>query len=613
MTRILITIITLIALGIPHRAAAGPDERPDTSKTYQLDPIVVTATFTEALRSGVSNAVSVISRDDLRQSGETSVLSVVNKRVPGVFVTERGVLGYGAGPGAAGGITIRGTGGSPNTQVLVLTDGRPQMMGLFGHPLPDTYVTSGVERVEVVRGPASLLHGTNAMGGVMNIIYDYRPGAGPFAEAGISYGSFGTQKYELRTGLGFEGGGVSISGNYYDTDGHRPYSSFRVANGAVRFGTALSETFSLSGDLALSKFKTFDPGPASTPYVDHWVDILRGSSGIALENRTAGLQGAFKLYYNFGDHEIYDGFRSTDNGLGALLYQAFRPVTDNITTAGMDFKRYGGVANNIVTGRDFGSHYVEEYSAYLLTQQELSGAYGASAGVRINRNSVTGTEFVPQLGLTARLGETTLKANVGKGFRSPTIRELYLFPAPTPTLKAERLWSYEAGVLHRFTERMRVEISGYIADGSNLIRTTGAFPNLMLSNSGKFTHRGVEVSGSYMPAESFSLDATYGYLDPDEQTTANPRHKLFVGASYGFSLLTFSGSVQHVARLFGADFNQRRLPDYTLVNLRASAAVGGGLSAYVAIENLFDTDYQIIYDYPMPGRTVFAGLRWGSE
>jgi len=612
MTRT-ITIITVLILGIPQRGTAGPDERPDTARTYQLDPIVVTATFTEALRSSVPNAVSVISRSDIRLSGETSVLAVVNKRVPGVFVTERGVLGYGAGPGAAGGITIRGTGGSPNTQVLVLTDGRPQMMGLFGHPLPDSYVTSGVERIEVIRGPASLLHGTNAMGGVMNIIYDYRPGAGPFAEAGVSYGTFATQKYELRTGYGLDNGVVSIAGNYYDTDGHRPYSSFRVANGAFRFGTGLSESFSLSGDLAMSKFKTYDPGPASTPYVDHWVNILRGSSGLAFENRFAGLQGALKLYYNFGDHEIYDGFRSTDDMVGALLYQAFRPLTGNVTTAGIDVKRYGGVAENIAVGQDFGRHYVEEYSAYLLTQQELLGIYTASAGVRLNRNSITGTEMIPQIGLAARLGETTLKANVAKGFRSPTIRELYLFPAPTPTLTAERLWSYEVGVLHRFADRAQFEISGYIAHGSNLIRTTGAFPNLVLSNSGDFSHHGVEISGSLTPARSFTVDATYGYLDPDEQTTANPRHKLFVGASYGFSVLTVAASVQHVARLFGADFNQRRLPDYTLVNFRLSAPLAGGVSVYLAAENLFDTRYQIVYDYPMPGRTVFAGLNWGTE
>jgi outer membrane receptor for ferrienterochelin and colicin len=140
-------------------------QAPDSSKTYVLDPIVVTASQIEALRSTVPVAVSVLSRAQLQQSGETSVLRVINEMVPGVFVTERGILGYGVSTGSAGEITIRGVGGNPNTDVLVLTDGRPQMMGLMGHPLPDTYVNSGIDRVEVIRGPASLMHGTNAMGG----------------------------------------------------------------------------------------------------------------------------------------------------------------------------------------------------------------------------------------------------------------------------------------------------------------------------------------------------------------------------------------------------------------------------------------------------------------
>ncbi|MCK7460836.1 MAG: TonB-dependent receptor plug domain-containing protein [Sphingobacterium sp.] len=80
------------------------------------------------------------------------------------------MTGFGVADGAAGKISIRGIGGSPNTQVLVLIDGHPQYMGLFGHPLPDAYVASDAEKVEVVRGPASILYGTNAMGGVVNII-----------------------------------------------------------------------------------------------------------------------------------------------------------------------------------------------------------------------------------------------------------------------------------------------------------------------------------------------------------------------------------------------------------------------------------------------------------
>src|SRR5690606_39388474 len=134
-----------------------------------------------------------------------SVLQVVNEQAPGVFVTQRGVLGYGVAQGSAGRITIRGVGGSPTTQVLVMTDGRPQMMGLMGHPIPDTHVSSGVERIEVVRGPANVLYGTSAMGGVINVITrrNWLPGAS--VEGGASYGTHdprrleGTVAYGIRT------------------------------------------------------------------------------------------------------------------------------------------------------------------------------------------------------------------------------------------------------------------------------------------------------------------------------------------------------------------------------------------------------------------------------
>ena len=302
--------------------SVGSAEEPsDSAKTYVLDPVVVTATQIEALRSTVPNAVSLISRADITTSGETSVLPLISRMVPGAFVTERGVLGYGVAQGAAGTIMIRGTGGDPNTQVLVLTDGRPQLMGLMGHPLPDTYVSSGVERVEVIRGPASLLHGTNAMGGVVNIIYQKPTATGLGADLGVSYGTFNTQKYELSGVYGLKGGGIRISGNHYETDGHRPYSSFRSNTGAVRGHAVLGEHFTLSADASLTDFRTYDPGPASAPRVDNWVDITRGSSGVSLENNHGSAQGALKMFLNWGRHDIYDGFHSTDNNFGMLLYQ----------------------------------------------------------------------------------------------------------------------------------------------------------------------------------------------------------------------------------------------------------------------------------------------------
>jgi len=138
--------------------------------TINLDEVVVTGTTVKVNRNNVPMAVSVVGNRQISESVETALLPVLNGRVPGLFVTERGIMGFGVSTGAAGQISIRGIGGSPNTGVLMLIDGHPQFMGIFGHPLPDSYVASDVEKVEVIRGPASILYGSNAMGGVINII-----------------------------------------------------------------------------------------------------------------------------------------------------------------------------------------------------------------------------------------------------------------------------------------------------------------------------------------------------------------------------------------------------------------------------------------------------------
>lgn len=580
------------------------------SVSYVLDPVVVTASQVDALRSTVPNAVSVIAGVDLHQSGETSVLTLLNQKVPGVFVTERGVLGYGVSTGAAGGISIRGTGGSPNTEVLILTDGRPQWMGLMGHPLPDTYVNSGIERVEVIRGPASLMHGTNAMGGVINIIREKPETDGLNGSFGTSYGSYNTEKYEGSIGYGKSNMGLTIDGNYYETSGHRAYSSFKENNGTVRGWTVLSELFTLKADASVSGFRAYDPGTVASPYVNHWQDILRGSSGFALENHAGSVEGAVKGFFNWGVHDIYDGFHSKDRNVGIMAYEGFHPLADNTTTVGFDYKRYGGSANAGTT--QYGEHHVDETGGYVLTQQHFLNLVTASAGVRLNHHSITGYEAVPQFGVAVNTdAQTTIKANVGKGFRSPTIREMFLFPAPNPNLAPERMWNYEAGVLRTFLDNLaNVELTAFITKGTNQIRTTGTYPNMKLSNSGSFTHHGMEFAGSVRPTYATSFDVTYSYLERGDQTAANPKHKASISGTYVMFPATFTVGFQYVSGLYGDDYSRSHLPDYGLLSARVTVAVMHRLSVYVAGENLLDRPYQILTGYVMPGRVGFAGLTW---
>lgn len=600
--------ICILLMAAAPFAAHGQSQR-DSVRTFYFDPVVVTGTNTDVLRSSLPNSISVIGRDEIRQSGETSLLSIINKRVPGVFVTERGVLGYGSSDAGAGSISIRGAGGRPNTEVLVMTDGRPQMMGLFGHPLPDTYVSSDVERVEVIRGPASLVHGTNAMGGVINIITDKYRMQGARYHAGASLGTYGTEKLEAGMSYGLPGASVSVSGNHYQTDGHRANSSFRMNNGSIGANTALGEHFFLSADASVSAYKALDPGMITAPAVNHWVDITRGSSGFAVENRSETVQGAFKFFYNFGIHDIYDGFHSTDKNVGVMLYESVKLQRSTEITAGIDYKQYGGSAENKTFHSDFGTHTINEMGAYMLLQQLLFDILTVNGGVRLNDNSRYGTEVVPQLGLAVRIdSSTTLKATAGKGFRSPTIRELYLFPAPTPTLEPERMWNYEAGVLYHYEDLASGELTAFVAEGSNIIRVGGMFPRLTLGNSGAFVHRGVEFSATVRARRDLSFDATYSYLDPGNETMANPRHKLYLGGVYSWSTIVVNAGFQHVEKLYGADNGAGLLPDYTIANARVSWNITPSLGLFVSGENLFDSGYTIMAGYPMPGRTFIAGI-----
>jgi outer membrane cobalamin receptor len=605
-----LAIPCLIGLLLPSSLAA---QDLDTMKTYQIDPIVVTATHTEALRTTLPNAFTVVSRGELEQSGSTALLSVLNHDVPGMFVTERGVLGYGVANGAAGMISVRGVGGNPTTGVLVLTDGRPQMMGIMGHPLPDAYTVAGVERVEVIRGPASLLYGSNAMGGVVNIIPRSVFGQSLHGEASTMYGSYGTRKLDLDGSYGFEPGAVQVSFGREETDGHRAWSSFRMTNGSARGSIPVDGHFSLSPDLAITDFRTYDPGPASTPYVDHWVDATRGSGGVTLRNVFSHSEGALKLFANWGRHDIYDGFHSTDQFVGAMLYQAVRIAEATTVTAGVDIHRYGGVAENRTTLLDYGDHRITESAAYLVAKADSVGLLSLTAGIRYNYHSLYKGEVIPQAGITFDVARgTTLRANAGKGFRSPTIRELYLFPAPNPILEPERMWNYEVGVLQALGEKGSVDIAAFLAEGTNMILVGGSFPNIILSNSGRFTHRGVETSINVKPLRSFSFRLAYSYLDPAEQTNANPRDKADGAITWVIAPFEATAGVQWVSGLYGADFHGKPLPEYTLVRARLSYAITRGFSIFLAGENLLDRSYQTIYDYPMPGRTIFMGLKFAG-
>ncbi|MDE6482495.1 MAG: TonB-dependent receptor plug domain-containing protein, partial [Rikenellaceae bacterium] len=152
-------------------AVSGYAQQADSSmqNTYNIDEIVVTGTRNETDIRHLPMTITVLGRSAIEQTLQSSLLPVLTERVPGLFTTSRGIMGYGVSGGAAGDISIRGLNGGSG-RLMVLIDGHPQYMGLMGHPISDSYQSFMAERVEVLRGPAYRLYGSNAMGGVVEIV-----------------------------------------------------------------------------------------------------------------------------------------------------------------------------------------------------------------------------------------------------------------------------------------------------------------------------------------------------------------------------------------------------------------------------------------------------------
>lgn len=584
-----------------------------STDTIQIREIVVTGSPVKVNRNNVPMAVSVVNRNEIEESDESALLPVLNGKVPGLFVTERGVTGFGVAQGSAGQITIRGVGGNPTTGVLMLIDGHPQFMGIMGHPLPDSYVASDVERVEVIRGPASILYGSNAMGGVINIITKKQMEEGIHGNARISYGSFNTQKYMGSAGYKKNKFNAYISGNHDRTDGHRPNSEFSISNGYAKLGYSFNEHFHASADFSLASYEAADPGPDTiNASPGQKIDILRGYGAFTIENEFDKASGSFKFFYNFGEHEITDGFHSLDHNYGINWFEAFHLFKGNTITAGIDYMNYGGMAENVKAmggkGIVFADTTINELGIYGFFQQVLAEKLTLNAGIRYQDNSVYGNQWIPSAGFALKLGEkSTWKGNISKGFRSPTMRELFLW-GPNPNLNPETIISYETGFSSFFfNNRMSTELTVYSLNGDNLIINV---PMQGLQNSGEVNNKGVELAVNAEPIENLSLNATYSYIHMKEPVYATPVHHFYFNAHYRIKKWQMMASLQQISNLDNDPSQKVNKESYSLLNAKIMYNIIRNIKLYASAENLLNQDYQVNRYYTMPGTTVFGGINF---
>lgn len=573
--------------------------------TTSLEEVVVTGSKIETQKRTLPISVSQINRQQIENTGQINILPTINNYVPGIFVTERNILGFGVATGGSGGISIRGIGGSPNTEVLVLIDGHPQYQGIFGHPLADAYVASDVEKVEIIRGPASALYGTNAMGGVINIITRKNEKTGFNGSLGASFGSYNTQKYYGTAGYKNKKWDVFASVNHDRTKGIRDSTGFKITNGYTKVGYEINDKISVMADVSIAKYNADDTGQIFKPAFFN-IDILRGKASFALMNKFAKTEGALKLYHNFGDHKLSDGFKSTDRNSGIMFYQTLKLFKGNLLTVGTDIKQYGGKAN-MGKAKDT-LKTINEIAGYIYTQQALAEIVTLSAGLRLENSSIWGTALIPTGGIAVSpVNTTTFKASVAKGFRSPTMMELYLY-APNPDLQPEKMINYELSWLQSLLDKkLNFELTGYVINGNNMIQVVGKYPNVIRQNVGTFNNKGIEFSINYRPVKGLHLHSNYSYLHQDKKTIATPRQQFNLNANYNYKIWSFFTGLQYIDKLY-TNLSSEKEQSYALVNARISALLYKNISVYAAGSNLLNTKYEINYGYPMPGINFSGGI-----
>lgn len=624
---------SMLLLGLAYHTGMAQEQPHDTlmtNRTYKINEVVVTGARNETDVRHLSQTVSVIGRAQIERSMQPSLLPVLTEQIPGLFVTSRGVMGYGVSNGAAGSISLRGLSGG-SARLMVMIDGHPQYAGIFGHPISDAYQSFLAERVEVLRGPASVLYGSNAMGGVINIVTRKMKEDGVNTNIHAGYGSYNTLETEVTNRIRKGRFSSVVSGSYNRTDGHRADMEFEQYGGYAKLGYEVTDNWNLRGDVDVTHFNASYPGPVSAPLLDGDQRITRGMTSFALENNYQKTSGAISFFYNWGDHWINDGytpsagegpqddrFLSHDNMMGISLYQSMQLFKGNRITLGFDWFRYGGRAwNEYVSGEKVGTtsdlvdKHEDELAGYVDLRQEIRSWLTFNAGLRVDHHSRVGTEWVPQAGLAFHLPHTIeLKASASKGFRYPILREMYMFPPQNPNLQPESMWNYELAFSQRLMNgQLTYGVNVFYIDGKNLIQT---LPNpngsgMLNQNSGHIENAGVELQAAYRINRRWSVDGNYSYLHMKNPVIAAPEHKLYAGMNFSQGRWNVSTGLQYIAGLY-TQVDPDVTENFVLWNLRAAFHANRWLDVWARGENLLAQKYEIKAGYPMPRATVTAGV-----
>ncbi|GAB4292469.1 MAG: TonB-dependent receptor [Myxococcota bacterium] len=562
-----------------------------------------------------SASVGVVGGDEIRKSARPTALEAVSQEVSGVYVSGRGVGFHGVASGASGGISIRGLGGSPNTQVVMIEDGVPDYQGIFGHPIPDAYIPTLIERVEVIKGGDSVLYGTNALGGVIYTKNRWRKEEGSELFLDSGYGSYETFRQTAAFLTSYGEWDAVASFNGVRSDGHRDGAGGENIIGQMGARWRATEDLRFTLRNKLISLNGGDPGPTTHPYLDHWYKALRNNASFSAEYFAPKFYLSSIAFINYGDHKLYDGFHSDDYLTGIITEGNIRLLDSLRLLLGVSGDSAFGDVENRISGERFdveGSSAAAFYNQ--LTFAPLSRLL-FTAGTRELYNTSFGPLFLYKVGGRWEFVEGFfLRSRYVTNYRQPTIRERYLpFPVANPKLDAEFSRNLDIGIM-ALSRRFESDLSVYRTSADNLIRYFGAYPAAEVVNIDHIVFWGVDGYMKLKELWFFSLFLGGNWQDVGRYTKQNPSSKFNFGVEFSRQPFRAEFTGELVKGLYQNNYERDAISDVFYMDLSGGYTFylnqeRQSLELYGVLRNISDNEYEYIKGYPMPGFNALFGLK----
>ncbi len=608
--------------------------------------VVVTATRLETPVQEIASSVTVITRQDLEKSKKTSVIEAL-QGVLGLSVIQSGPLGGSAS------VMLRG---ANSEHTLVMIDGveindpiTPSRTFDFSHLRVES-----IERIEILRGPQSPLYGSDAMAGVINIITKKGQGKPQFhfSSLGGSYGTFfGTAGLtgSLRelyysiwtsslTSRGFSAANSRLAGNT-EADGYKNLSfsaraDYKASDTldvdfSTRFNTSKSDIDNYGG--------AFGDDPNNVQKYDSL--FLKGCvRGLFLKNRWEQKLTLSHINTNretenpTDEQHLYDSDSSRyKSRLFKLDWQnnLFLHQVNTLTFGAEHQQEWGESAyySDSLWGSSqsiFPQKKAHNTGFYIQDQIRMAGLIFLTAGIRLDSHSQSGLSTTYRIAPAFLIQKTNtkLKATYGTGFKSPSLYQLYApdtiwGPIGNENLKPEETTSWDAGIEQALWDGKILFIGTYFSSHfENLIDYD---PTLGYINITSASSRGIEFLAEFALSENLLLSASYTYTMAKDRNTGEallrrPKNKLaaemnfrFLQKAHLFLSLTYLGAREDKEWVDWISTKVQMDP-FTLLNAAVTYDILPNIQLYLRLDNLLDTEYELIKGYGTPGFSAYGGF-----